>query len=215
MQKIDWNGIVGHTEYWLMRAGLAVWNLAKGLGLLLILCAAGLLMASSFMFMMMPASRLFAMRGHFGMPDEPPGGRALYFFICLMSAWVADLTLKALDRWWERLWHPEPAVLQLTIRQLSWKTKLLVVAAKLYDLSFWIMIWASGMLTLALLMHDLAFRPAIKLVVAHIRDQAGQALYMIGGEIAHLPALLAFPAMLLILSFFVYPLVKILRAPGR
>ena len=180
-----------------------------GLALLIGLCAAGFLVAASFAVMMLPVSRV---AWHHGLANEPPGGRALYFLICLMSAWTAGLIMRGLDIWWGRLLgRPEKYAPNLP----GERGRAVRTAAKLYDISFWIVAWAAGALTLVGLMHDRSFWQAAKLVVSLIGGHLAAAFAMIGNEVGSPPSILGLPAFLLVISFFFYALSKALREPRR
>lgn len=188
--------------------------------LLVILCAAGLLVLVSFAFMMLPASRIFALRSEIhGLSHEPPGGRALYFFICLISAWVAGLAMKALDAWWERFRRPEQAALNLPAglnnNLRAWLRRTARTAAKLYDISFWIMAAAVGSLMLMRAARDPAFVPTVNRLTSLLADYFGAAGGTIMLETSRLPPAFGLPAGLLFISFFFFGCWKLMRSGGK
>jgi hypothetical protein len=190
-----------------------------GIALLIGLSAAGLLVAVSFAFMMLPASRLFELAGDYGRPDDPPGGRVLYFFICLMSAWVAGLTMKALDSWWERFRRPEQAALNvpagLNNNLGAWLRRAARTAAKLYDISFWIMTAAVGSLMLVRAVRDRELMPIVDRLGFLLAGYFGEALGHVARALHPMPETVRFAASLLIVSFFFYGFAQFFRPKGK
>ncbi len=175
-----------------------LWGCVKPAALVVGMCGAFLVGAVSFLQMLAPNWGVFGLRG-----EAPPGGRPACFFICLVSAYLGCLSVRALGSWWNGLFGSPPAD---DFR--PWWRRAARTVADLYGASFYLMAGTFGALMLPRAIFDPAFVPAAKVVILHAATYFGEALGLVACEIHRLPPLLSLPAGLLVLSYGPYALFR-------
>jgi hypothetical protein len=167
--------------------------------LLIALCATSFAALIAFVFMLTP---------HWAdvpgpMYDAPPGGRAVCFLICVLGSWAADLILKALRRWWERVRGREPAA---DFR--PWLRRAARTAVDLYWTSSAVTVLAFAVLVLENALNDPNFTLAMEVILLDSAAASGASTGLIAGEIARLPYSLSLPAAIFVLSFIPAAFIK-------
>ena len=175
-------------------------SIPAALALLVALCAAWAVVLASFLFLLAPRW------ARFGLPfKSTPAGRAVFFVVCVLSAWAAGRIKKALGSWWGRLFAEQDESKPAGRANLrAWRA----AAIELYGKAFWVMAAAVAAMMLAFSTIDGAFGLAVGLIAWDAGRYLDAAFHLVGDEIHHLPPVLRPLAALLFFSFLPYGVIR-------